>query len=163
MLERRHKVQNLALVHKPDTDLPDEATEADEMFYSYSIVNTNAFDEFAERLNRLIEALSFFELEYKSEEYVYEYEGEYLVDLGRFLRYISKGNQKPALLFLAFNQFYTSQLISYHKINPTKLKQNNSGLSLFYPRTIEEIPRYHYLDFYQEVKMSTIFEKIIKA
>ena len=32
LLERRHKVQNLALVHKPDTDLPDEATEADEMF-----------------------------------------------------------------------------------------------------------------------------------
>ena len=32
LLERRHRIQKLALEHKPDTPLPDSVTEADEMF-----------------------------------------------------------------------------------------------------------------------------------
>lgn len=156
-----------------------------DMYHSLTLTKNDCFHQLPQKLNPVIDSILrantdavknminsvlFPKTAYseKSSLEIYYYCGETFVDLGNFLREITRVSVADVTACNNFLKFFKTSLIQRVQQNGELLSpriqpryQNFSGLGLFLPRNRQELKTYSSLKIYSDLKLVNLFDAVL--
>jgi hypothetical protein len=152
--------------------------ERTDMYHSLTLVDNQSVYLIAEKLSALFQTIldsSLLQIS-RSEISTYSYFGELHCDVLALLDYATEVSGKAKNELIEFADFLKSSIIISHQTGGQLLsnipKRNVlmgkngsdievlSGLSLYFPKTVEDIALYEYLELYQQVDLARLYGRI---
>ncbi len=142
--------------------------EPRDMYQSYTAVNNRAVYNLPTKINPLIESilLSNIKVIKTSEMTTYNYMGDRFVDVVSFFQTITKQLGAVQQKYNEFIDFLNNSMVYKGQNSGTMLDlsteyQNLSGLGMFFPKSRQELEKYHYLQVFSDLKLVKLFDTIL--
>ena len=137
------------------------------MYQSYTAVNNRAVSNLPTKINPLIESIisSNIKAIKISEMTTYNYMNDRFVDVVSFFQTITKQLSAVQQKYNEFIDFLNNSMIYRVQKSGTMLDlsteyQNLSGLGMFFPKSRQELEKYHYLQVFSDLKLVKLFDTI---
>lgn len=140
------------------------------MYYSYTCVNNNAIHSLLAKINPLIESILSGDIKAinLSKLKTYYSLNEQFVDVVDFFKTLSNQSGSEQHKYNEFANFFNNSVIYKLQKDGTLIDpdsgreyQNFSGLSMFLPKSRQELEKYRYLQVFSDLKLVKLFDTIL--